>query len=104
MTTTPSPETLPTGMDKERFDAMQQEVERVLLMNEQNKMTEALIEERGPLTYHCKNAECPQPQGTFLFPEDPEEHYTIPSCPSCGNTKVTIGTQKSISNFYHSKH
>lgn len=104
MTTTPTPEILPAGMDEERFQAMQQDVERVLLMNEENKMTEALSEERGPLTYHCKNPECSVPQGFFQFTEDPEQTYVTPKCPSCGNTKVTIGTEQSISNFYHSKH
>lgn len=97
------PEVLPVGMDEARFLEMEQDVLRVLDMNEHDKMAEPITTERGELRYFCKNKECPENTGPYILDYDPETTYKVPVCPACGHTPVSIGTRESIASHFRIK-
>jgi len=104
MNTKQTPEILPVGMDEARYGQMQEEIERVLHMNEENKMVEPIQGDRGGLMYFCKNQNCTEKSGAYTPDYDPETSYTPPVCPSCGGNQVSLGTGAGISSYFHTKH
>lgn len=97
------PEVLPAGMDEARYLEMENDVLRIMDMNEHDLMAEPIQRNRGELRYFCKNHECTQNTGSYLLDYDPEVTYKAPVCPACGGHQVSLGTHESINSHFRIK-